>query len=159
MVEKLYLVVSLAVSSLEDKASRRSYAGCLFQANLLMAPIVFATGQFFSEVVLLTVHSDFFFEQFMIEKKLQKCSYVKSDRKQMLLLNNCYKTVSGHFFTVCIFIFHKTEVQMVLMGLNLNWFKSYGLKCSKTQIFPFQLFCNFVQKHKFASFAFLGFVS
>ena len=52
MVEKLYLVVSLAVSSLEDKASRRSYAGCLFQANLLMAPIVFATGQFFSELVL-----------------------------------------------------------------------------------------------------------
>ena len=52
MVEKLYLVVSLAVSSLEDKASRRSYAGCLFQANLLMAPIVFATGHFFSELVL-----------------------------------------------------------------------------------------------------------
>ena len=132
MVEKLYLVVSLAVSSLEDKASRRSYAGCLFQANLLMAPIVFATGQFFSEVVLLTVHSDFFFEQFMIEKKLQKCSYVKSDRKQMLLLNNCYKTVSGHFFTVCIFIFHKTEVQMVslrcLTGLNPNLFKSYYTK-------------------------------
>ena len=73
MVEKLYLVVSLAVSSLEDKASRRSYAGCLFQANLLMAPIVFATGQFFSELVLLNVHSDFFFEQFMIEKKLQLC--------------------------------------------------------------------------------------
>ena len=43
MVEKLYLVVSLAVSSLEDRASKRSYAGCLFQSNLLMAPVVLAT--------------------------------------------------------------------------------------------------------------------
>ena len=88
---------------------------------------------------------------------------IKSDRKWMLLLNNCCKIVSGHFFAMCIFKFHKTEVQTVilrcLMGLNLNWFKSYGLKCSKTQIFPFPFFCDFVQKHKFAFFAFLGFVS
>ena len=45
------------------------------------------------------------------------------------------------------------------MGLNLNWVKSYGLKCSKMQIFPYPFFCDFVQKHKFAFFAFLGFVS
>ena len=38
--EKLYLTVSLAVSALEDKASRRSYAGCLFQLNLILFPIV-----------------------------------------------------------------------------------------------------------------------
>ena len=43
IVEKLYLVVSLAVSSLEDRASKRSYAGCLFQINLLMAPVILAT--------------------------------------------------------------------------------------------------------------------
>ena len=51
----------------------------------------------------------------------------------MLLFYNCYKTVSGHFFAICIFIFHKTEVQTVilrcLMGLNLDWFKIYGLWC------------------------------
>ena len=43
-------------------------------------------------------------------------------------------TISGHFFTICMFIFHKTEVQTVilrcLMSLNLDWFKSYGLRCS-----------------------------
>ena len=35
---------------------------------------------------------------------------------------------------VCILIFHKFEVQTVILicsaGLNFNWFKSYGLKCS-----------------------------
>ena len=63
-----------------------------------------------------------------------QCS-IKSDRKWMLLLNNCYKIVSGHFFAICIFIFHKTKVQTVILrcltGLNHNWFKSYGLRCSQ----------------------------
>ena len=62
-------------------------------------------------------------------------SYVKSDRKWMLLLNNCYKIVSGHFFAICFFIFHKTEVQTVILrcltGLNHSWFKSYGFRCSR----------------------------
>ena len=35
---------------------------------------------------------------------------------------------------VCMFIFHKTEVQTVILrcvtGLNFNWFKSYGLRCN-----------------------------
>ena len=61
-------------------------------------------------------------------------SLLKTDRKRMLLLNGCYKTVSGHFFAILMFIFHKAEVQMVIlirsMGLNLIWFKSYGLKGS-----------------------------
>jgi hypothetical protein len=51
----------------------------------------------------------------------------------MLLFNNCYTTVSGSFFAMCMFIFHKTEVQRVIliciMGLNFNWFKSNRLKC------------------------------
>ena len=59
---------------------------------------------------------------------------MKSDRKRMLLFNNCYKIVSGYFFAIGIFIFHKTEVQTVILrcltGLNYNWFKSYGLRCS-----------------------------
>ena len=37
------------------------------------------------------------------------------------------------FLCKCMFIFHKTEVQTVilicLMGLNSDWFKSYGTKC------------------------------
>ena len=31
IVEKIYFVVSLSVSALEERASRRPYAGCLFQ--------------------------------------------------------------------------------------------------------------------------------
>ena len=38
------------------------------------------------------------------------------------------------FFAIFIFVFHKTEVQKVILrcstGLNLDWFKSYGLRCS-----------------------------
>ena len=41
-------------------------------------------------------------------------------------------TISGHFFSNCINIIHKTEVQTVtlkcLMGLNLIWCKSYNTK-------------------------------
>ena len=59
--------------------------------------------------------------------------HLNSVSKWKLLLNNCYKTVSGHLFAICIFIFHKTEVQTVilncLIGLNLNLFKSYNTKC------------------------------
>ena len=43
-------------------------------------------------------------------------------------------TIPGHFFSICVYIFHKIEVLTVilrcLMGLNLDWVKSYGLKCS-----------------------------
>ena len=74
----------------------------------------------------------------------------------MLLLNNCSKTVSGHFFAICIFIFHKTEAHTVIlrctMGLNLNWFKSYGLRCSKMQSFPFLIFNDFVKKPQMSVF-------
>ena len=41
------------------------------------------------------------------------------------------------FFAMCVNIFHKTEVLTVilrwLMGLNLDWFKSYGLRCNLRQ--------------------------
>ena len=60
---------------------------------------------------------------------------LKSVSKWKLLFNNYYKTLSGHFFAICIFIFHKTEVQTVifrcLTGQNLNWFNSYGLRWSR----------------------------
>ena len=44
-----------------------------------------------------------------------------------------FTTTSGHFSPNCMFIFHKKEVQTVilrcLMGLNIDWFKNYGLRC------------------------------
>jgi hypothetical protein len=43
-------------------------------------------------------------------------------------------TFSGHFFAICVFIFHKTEVLTVILrgltSLNLDWVKSYGLRCN-----------------------------
>ena len=66
-------------------------------------------------------------------KAWQQLQYVNSDLKQMLLINDHSKTIFGHYFAVCIFIFHKTEVQKVilrcLMSLNLNWYKRYDTKC------------------------------
>ena len=47
------------------------------------------------------------------------------------LLNGLFTTISGHFSTNYMNIFHKTKVQTVilrcLMGLNLDWFRIYGL--------------------------------
>ena len=99
------------------------------------------------------------------EKSLTKVpiaqNVIKTDPKWMLLLNNCSKTVSGHFFAICIFIFHKTEAHTVIlrctMGLNLNWFKSYGLRCSKMQSFPFLIFNDFVKKTQMCVFCIFGF--
>ena len=40
--------------------------------------------------------------------------------------------ISGHFSANCMFIFHKNQVQTVILrcltGLNFDWLKSYGLR-------------------------------
>ena len=45
-----------------------------------------------------------------------------------------FRTISGHFFANCMKLFHKTEVQTVILrcltGFNIHWFKSYDKKCS-----------------------------
>ena len=68
---------------------------------------------------------------------------VNSVRKRKLLMNDCYKTLSVQFFAIYILHFHKTEVQTVkfrcLMGLVLNWFKRYGLRCN---LMPSRLLAN-----------------
>ena len=42
-------------------------------------------------------------------------------------------TISGHFSANCMFIFHKKEVQTVILrcltGLNIDWFKKFCLRC------------------------------
>ena len=62
-------------------------------------------------------------------------------------------TFSGHFFAMCIFIFHKTEVLMVILrsltSLTYDWFKIYD---TKRKYFHFFFFCDFVQKQTFALF-------
>ena len=72
--------------------------------------------------------------QLNFETLLRSLRLIKTDWKRMLLLNDCYIAVYGHFFALCMLFFHKPEVQTVIlicsMGLNLNWHKSYCLKCS-----------------------------
>ena len=57
------------------------------------------------------------------------------------LINGCFMTISSQIFAIYIHIFHKTEVQMVVLrcltGLNCNWFKSYD---AKHKYFHFQFF-------------------
>ena len=44
-------------------------------------------------------------------------------------------TIFGHFFANYMVIFHKTEVQTVILrhltSLNVNWIKSYGINHTK----------------------------
>ena len=60
----------------------------------------------------------------------------ESLHKHLQLLNRHFKTIFGHFFANCIFIFHKTEVQTVIFrcstGLDLNWIKGYDTKRKQT---------------------------
>ena len=56
-----------------------------------------------------------------------------------------FTTISSHFFDNCLYIFHKTELQTVILrcwtDLNHNWFKSYDTKRKwgkKAYIGPFQ---------------------
>ena len=71
-----------------------------------------------------------------------------------------FTTISGHFVANCMFIFHKKEVQKVilrcLMGLNTNWFKNYGLRCKlrpRASLANFQNITDFttISSHFFAN--------
>ena len=67
--------------------------------------------------------------------------YVKTDRTRMLLLNDCSMISSGHFFAICMSIFHKPESQTVILvystALNPNLLKSYD---KKSNFFHFLFF-------------------
>ena len=57
--------------------------------------------------------------------------FCKKKPDNLWLKNGHFITLSGHFFVNYINVFQKTEIQMVnlrcLVGLNLNWIKSYGI--------------------------------
>ena len=77
------------------------------------------------------------------------------------MVNGYFMVISGHFSANCMFTFHKTEIQKVILmcsiGLKSDWFLGYDTKFK--YVFPFLLCCNFVQKHAFEFYAFLCFVS
>ena len=68
---------------------------------------------------------------FSFLNRIWKLGVIKTDSKWMFLINDRFTAISGHFFPY-VFIFHKTEVQMVILrcltSLYLNWFKSYDKK-------------------------------
>ena len=65
---------------------------------------------------------------------------------------------SGHFFAICIFIFHKPQSQTVILvystDLNPNLLKKYD---TKSKYFNFSFFCNFVKKGSIGFFEFCFF--
>ena len=75
------------------------------------------------------------------------------------MINGYFTTISGHFFANCIFIFHKTEVQMVILmclsGLKSDWFKGYNTKSKYFHFHFFAILCNEnVVKKTWTSFKF-----
>jgi hypothetical protein len=59
------------------------------------------------------------------------CNFVKKNTENLWLINSQFRIISGHFLANYMKIFHKKEVQMVILRclvcLNLNWIKSYNL--------------------------------
>ena len=59
------------------------------------------------------------------------CNLKKKDAENLWLINGHFRTISGPFLANCMKIFHKKEVQTVILRclvcLNLNWTKSYNL--------------------------------
>ena len=72
-----------------------------------------------------------------LQHKIQKQSFpffynfVKKKPENLQLKNGHFMTLPGHFFANYTKIFQKTEIQTVilrcLVGLNLNWIKSYDI--------------------------------
>ena len=58
-------------------------------------------------------------------------NFRRKKTKNLSFKNGHFLTICGHLFGNYIHIFHKTEIQTVilrcLVGLNLNWIKSYGI--------------------------------
>ena len=66
-------------------------------------------------------------------------NFVRKNLENLWLWDYHFLTVFGHFFAIFMNIFHKTEVQMVilrcLVSLNINWIKSYYIILVKKDFF------------------------
>ena len=60
-------------------------------------------------------------------------TYLHSESKRMTITIVHFTTISGHFSANRMFIFHKKEVQTVILrcltGLNIDGLKNYGPRC------------------------------
>ena len=80
--------------------------------------------------------------------------FVRIKMVQILrLINHHFTELSSHFFGIAISIFHKTEIQTVILwcwtGLYLNWFYSYGIKRKRKLIKILWLRCLTIWKDEF----------
>ena len=66
-------------------------------------------------------------------------NFVRKKTESLRFINGSFMTISGHFSANCIKIFHKTEVQTVILRylvcLNLNGIKSNNTMLAKIIIF------------------------
>ena len=65
--------------------------------------------------------------------------FCKKKNEKLPLINGHFMTISGHFSTSYIDIFHKNDVQTVILRclvcLNLNWIQSYNMILVKNLFF------------------------
>ena len=66
-------------------------------------------------------------------------NFVRKKNEKLPLIKWLFMTISGHFSASYIEIFHKTEVQTVILRclvcLNLNWIQSYNIILVKNSFF------------------------
>ena len=70
-----------------------------------------------------------FCELTKLQSQFLMSKIVYSEYKGITITNAHFTNISGHFSANCMVIFHKTEVQRVILrcstGLNLDWLKIY----------------------------------
>ena len=66
-------------------------------------------------------------------------NFVRKKNEKLPQINGHFMTISGHFSASLIEIFHKTEVQTVILRClvceNLNWIQSYDIILVKNSFF------------------------
>ena len=66
-------------------------------------------------------------------------NFGRKKNENLSFKNGHYSTICGHFFGTYIEIFHRTEIQPVILRhlvcLNLNWIKSYDILLAKIVFF------------------------
>ena len=81
------------------------------------------------------ISSELNFQVIIIEERILEAKTECKGRVRRVF--NHFTTISSHFVDTYLYIFHKTEDQMVILrcwtGLNHNWFKSYDTKCNAGQ--------------------------
>ena len=96
----------------------REYIFYIFMSKILKNPLTFMIARY------------------LLKLFTNECSFI----------NVLCTTIPGHFFTICVYIFHKTEVLTVILrcltGLIYYWLKSYDAKRIYFHFFLFLRFCT-----------------